>query len=166
MIHNLFNFLVNNSVHFIEQKSKNCQETFNPSVTIYTSQAQVYICWRVNNLAHFVPQKRNFFQRHLTPLKFLYVKIYVPRTPQKKFEANWSGGSLHFGSLLFSRFYLLKRWFLTFSEVKFWSFGGSNFGCETIQTSSHTYILKIWRSDPKNPSRFLLDPLMTDMFLR
>ena len=120
----------------------------------------------VNNLAHFVQQKRNFFQRHLTPLKFLYVKIYVPRTPQKKFEANRSGSSLHRESLLFSRFYLLKRWFLTISEVKLWSSGGSNFGCVTIQTSNPTYILKFRGFDPKNPSGFLLDPSWTDVFLR
>ena len=113
------------------------------------SEIDVHFYIIVNNLAYFVQQKCNFFQRNLTPLKFLYVEIYVPRTPQKKFEANRSGGSLHFGSLLFSRFYLLKRWFLTFSEVKFWSFGGSNFGCETIQTSSHTYILKIGGPTPK-----------------
>ena len=112
------------------------------------------------------PLKRNFFERHLTPLKFWYVKIYVPRTPQKKFEANRSGGSLQSASLLFSRFYLLKRWFLTISEVKLWSSGGSNFGCVTIQTSNPTYILKFWGFDPKNPSGFLLDPSWTDMFLR
>ena len=56
--------------------------------------------------------------------------------------------------------------FLAIFEIFSWSSGRSKFGSAFIQTSVHTYILMFWRFDPKNPSRFLLDPSRTDMFLR
>ena len=94
-----------------------------------------------------------------------YQNIGTP-DPPKNFGAPRVGASLQYGVLLFSSFYLLKMLFLAIFESFSWSSGRSKFGSAFIQTSVHTYILKLWRFDQKNPSRFLLDPSRTDMFLR
>ena len=64
------------------------------------------------------------------------------------------------------RMCLLKMQFLAIFEVFSWLSGSPKFGCAFIQGSIYTYILKFWRFNQKNPSRFLLDPSRTDMFLR